>query len=549
MSRRTVKLGNNGDLYNHRDLQSIKETSKSERLSPISTSTKSGGNKNLTPLQNDYIDNSTLEALRRRVNELSMDNSKLIKQLEQADISIQNYRGFLSHQSAKARRTDCASQTDHSSSQQLEMALRKAEYRIKILEEEKSVMKRDRDETRLSIEKRGSRTITSSSSSQLSLTAGSEKIANLVETVSRLQSIIDQKEDKSSSVSEGKPSTARSNKAIRKQAIKDIFSKRKKLLKADKSNMKSTMSMFSTFMQQSLTSLMEMIRANHMENRRMKLQWSRVVDSEQRLQARLLESDMKCADLVDALRSVEGGRGGASARMSFASNADGISSLFPRNRMASLLSSALLTDPNPTATSSSITNDNTGADGSAPGDSRENLMAYLQMRLDTALKRFEDLESKHLALVKAVKHEAHVRDLQRVSALREASLNAEQSMAEMKHAKEVRKVLMFCLETAEKSLSDSLPHVVTKLVEGREKRMAALERTVMEKLRDIEQRSSETCATSSSHLESFLLKAEKKRKETEKDYSLSLKQVQETLLKIRMGTRYTCYALQTVVVV
>jgi hypothetical protein len=68
------------------------------------------------------------------------------------------------------------------------------------------------------------------------------------------------------------------------------------------------------------------------------------------------------------------------------------------------------------------------------------------------------------------------------------------------------------VETAEQMLTDLNPQLVIKLQESRQRRMLLLEREVKEKRKDIEQRSVETCAVSTTHLESFQLKAEMKCK-------------------------------------
>ena len=99
----------------------------------------------------------------------------------------------------------------------------------------------------------------------------------------------------------------------------------------------------------------------------------------------------------------------------------------------------------------------------------------------------------------------------------------------MKLIRDVQNVLFFCLETAEKTLSETLPHVVAKIAEGRSKRMAALEKTATDRRRDIEQRSAETVTTSSAHLESFQTKAEKKLKEAEAEASMALTQLKESV--------------------
>jgi hypothetical protein len=73
-------------------------------------------------------------------------------------------------------------------------------------------------------------------------------------------------------------------------------------------------------------------------------------------------------------------------------------------------------------------------------------------------------------------------------------------------------VLWFCIETAEQALLETQPHVVNKLNESRQRRMHVLERDANERKRDLEQRSMETCVVSTSHLETFQVKAEGKCK-------------------------------------
>lgn len=75
--------------------------------------------------------------------------------------------------------------------------------------------------------------------------------------------------------------------------------------------------------------------------------------------------------------------------------------------------------------------------------------------------------------------------------------------------------MTFSLGTAEQSLIELQPHVVTKLVEGRSKRILQLEQSYKGRLKDVEQRSSETCAVSTHHLEQFYKKALENQKTAE----------------------------------
>lgn len=77
-------------------------------------------------------------------------------------------------------------------------------------------------------------------------------------------------------------------------------------------------------------------------------------------------------------------------------------------------------------------------------------------------------------------------------------------------------------------LTDINPQLIIKLKESRNKRMLILDRDMKEKRKDIEQRSIETCAVSTSHLESFQLKAEMKCKvaaEESQNVLLSLEKI------------------------
>ena len=73
-------------------------------------------------------------------------------------------------------------------------------------------------------------------------------------------------------------------------------------------------------------------------------------------------------------------------------------------------------------------------------------------------------------------------------------------------------VLSFSIKTAEQSLAEIQPAAVAKLVEGRSKRLKQMEQTNKERLKDIDQRSAETCAVSTAHLKGFKTKAEEKLK-------------------------------------
>ena len=85
---------------------------------------------------------------------------------------------------------------------------------------------------------------------------------------------------------------------------------------------------------------------------------------------------------------------------------------------------------------------------------------------------------------------------------------------------------MFSLNTAEQSLAEAQPHTVAKLVEGRNKRIKLIEHSYKGKMKDIEQRSAETCAVNSNHLENF----QKKAIDNEKNAEAMTKNATDSLL-------------------
>ena len=80
-------------------------------------------------------------------------------------------------------------------------------------------------------------------------------------------------------------------------------------------------------------------------------------------------------------------------------------------------------------------------------------------------------------------------------------------------------ILTFSLGTAEQSLSEVSPQVVAKLQEGRQKRLKRLDQSAVDSKKAIEQRSAETCAVSTAHLEEFQIKAAKKVEHAQKEWS------------------------------
>lgn len=73
--------------------------------------------------------------------------------------------------------------------------------------------------------------------------------------------------------------------------------------------------------------------------------------------------------------------------------------------------------------------------------------------------------------------------------------------------REIQHILTFSLSTAEQSLNETQPQVVEKLVQGREKRLKLLDLTTNGRRKDLDQRSADTCAVNSAHLDGFQKKA------------------------------------------
>jgi len=142
------------------------------------------------------------------------------------------------------------------------------------------------------------------------------------------------------------------------------------------------------------------------------------------------------------------------------------------------------------------------------------------LRIEEAIVQLKEVQCRHNDEMQTAKHLAHVKDLGRVAAIRELGIEKDKFISELKFNRDVQNILTFALKTCEQTLNEVQPHVVTKLMEGRNKRLKALEQSHKQQKKDLDQRSMDTCMVSASHLEGFVLKAEKKHKEsTEKAVS------------------------------
>jgi hypothetical protein len=189
-------------------------------------------------------------------------------------------------------------------------------------------------------------------------------------------------------------------------------------------------------------------------------------------------------------------------------------------------------------------------------------ISNLTTLFNSVSKELKNLQSKCKAEAAAVKHMGHCKDLVRVATIRELNLDKDRAYSELKYARyvslehkkmcvryglpmcklrplwferivlisifcfphrDIQSVLGFCLETAEKALNETQPQIVERLHESRRKRTTLLEREVMLRRKDLDQRSAETCAVSSTHLEAFQEKsAVKHKKATEEAEALFL---------------------------
>jgi hypothetical protein len=91
------------------------------------------------------------------------------------------------------------------------------------------------------------------------------------------------------------------------------------------------------------------------------------------------------------------------------------------------------------------------------------------------------------------------------------------------------------LETAEKSLNETQPQIVERLHDSRRKRTTLLEREVAARRKDLDQRSAETCAVSSTHLEAFQEKSALKHKKAAEETEALFNEIQN-ILNIRSGS-------------
>jgi hypothetical protein len=184
-------------------------------------------------------------------------------------------------------------------------------------------------------------------------------------------------------------------------------------------------------------------------------------------------------------------------------------------------------------------------------DKQSEVAALLAERFSSASRALHAVTLKFDSELNAVKHLSHCKELVRIAALRQLGLEKDRLNNELKYTKytviffiicltfcticlcllrDVQSVIWFCLETAEQTLTDTHPEIVNKMTESRNKRMLLLEREALDRRKDIEQRSAETCAVNSSHLEAFQSKAELKLKKAEEEVQVVLQTLKNLLL-------------------
>mmetsp|Transcript_23275 Transcript_23275/g.39445 ORF Transcript_23275/g.39445 Transcript_23275/m.39445 type:complete len:631 (-) Transcript_23275:128-2020(-) len=156
-------------------------------------------------------------------------------------------------------------------------------------------------------------------------------------------------------------------------------------------------------------------------------------------------------------------------------------------------------------------------------------ISNLTALFNSASRELKNLQVKFKAETAAVKHLGHCKDLVRVATIRELNLDKDRAYSELKFARDIQCVIGFCLETAEKALNETQPQVVERLHDSRRKRTTLLEREVMVRRKDLDQRSAETCAVSSTHLEAFQEKSVIKHKKAAEETETLFNEIQNIL--------------------
>jgi hypothetical protein len=136
----------------------------------------------------------------------------------------------------------------------------------------------------------------------------------------------------------------------------------------------------------------------------------------------------------------------------------------------------------------------------------EQLKAQLTAQTDL----LQLLRTAHEEEVASVAYAAHVKDLTRLAEQRETQLALDRITAESQFCKEVHQIISFSCQAAENVLAETNAAIVTKLQEGRQRRMATVEKVVAASRRELDQRSRETVATGAHQLASFHAKAGKR---------------------------------------
>ena len=134
------------------------------------------------------------------------------------------------------------------------------------------------------------------------------------------------------------------------------------------------------------------------------------------------------------------------------------------------------------------------------------LAAQLTVQMDL----LQLMRTAHEEEVASVAYAAHVKDLTRLAEQRETQLALDRISSEAQFSKEVHQIISFSCQAAENVLAETNAAIVTKLQEGRQRRMATVEKVVAASRRELDQRSRETVATGAQQLASFHAKASKR---------------------------------------
>eukprot|EP00602_Paraphysomonas_sp_CaronLab_P012424 CAMPEP_0185040182 /NCGR_PEP_ID=MMETSP1103-20130426/37941_1 /TAXON_ID=36769 /ORGANISM="Paraphysomonas bandaiensis, Strain Caron Lab Isolate" /LENGTH=500 /DNA_ID=CAMNT_0027579375 /DNA_START=133 /DNA_END=1635 /DNA_ORIENTATION=+ len=441
-----------------------------------------------------------MEGLKRRVRDLEAENSKLQRKIDEADLALKNYRSFLSSKSSTSN-VCVATQTDITPGSYSRVNTQDSGPCLLSPRNDDSNEK-DKLKSEISTlrSKLADATDKLATAKKEQMHIENTKNARILELENELQAIVRAKKSINDDKRMDTLGISREQATALQSGIKSVCSTASVVAK----EVPNELGQFRDYMLDSLKSILERIQAQ--ENQR------------------AISSPSKSGRAGDILR-VSGVDQGC----------DPLSPMINRQmakadfEAAQKLKDQQLSDMMRTLqrVTEQCEQEKLMIEAKAKQDSHR--AALLSERVTSASRELHAMVQKFSSEINAVKHLSHCRDLVRVAGLRELGLERDRLANELRYARDLQNVIWFCLETAEQTLGDTHPHVVSKLTESRSKRVAALEREALERKKDLEQRSSETCAVSTSHLETFQTKAEIKCKKAAEESQAVLLSLQKLL--------------------